>query len=379
MSGPLAGTMVLELAGLGPAPFCGMVLADLGAEVIVVDRPGGAVVPVGDGDHDVLHRGKRSIAVDLKTEAGVEVVLRLVDTADALIEGFRPGVVERLGLAPEVCLDRNPGLVYGRMTGWGQSGPMSAMAGHDIDYIALSGVLHSIGPRERPIPPLNLIGDFGGGGMLAAVGILSALLHVKSGGPGQVVDAAMIDGSALLMASHHGYLADGWWVGEREANLLDGGAPFYTTYETADGHHMAVGALEPKFFEALLAGLSLSPENVGPQHDREQWPRMRALFAERFRSATRDDWAERFDGTDACVAPVLAMTEAPEHPHNAARGTFVEMGGVRQPAPAPRFSVTPAEIDRPPPGRGADSDAILDRAGLSPEEIGKLRESGAIA
>jgi alpha-methylacyl-CoA racemase len=379
MSGPLDGTVVLELAGMGPAPFCGMVLADLGAEVIVVDRPEGPVVPVGDGDHDVLHRGKRSIAVDLKTDAGVEVVLRLVDTADALIEGFRPGVVERLGIGPEVCLERNPGLVYGRMTGWGQSGPMSAMAGHDIDYIALSGVLHSIGPRERPIPPLNLAGDFGGGGMLLTVGVLSALLHVNSGGPGQVVDAAMVDGSALLMASHHGYLADGWWIGEREANLLDGGAPFYTTYETADGHHVAVGALEPEFFEALLHGLDLSPEDVGPQHDREQWPRMRALFSERFRSATRVEWAERFDGTDACVTPVLSMTDAPEHPHNVARGTFVEMGGVRQPAPAPRFSATPAEIDCPPPGRGADSDAILGRAGFRPEEIGKLRESGAIA
>lgn len=379
MSGPLAGTVVLELAGLGPAPFCGMVLADLGAEVIVVDRPGGAMVPVGDGDHDVLHRGKRSIAVDLKSEAGAEVVLRLVDTADVLVEGFRPGVVERLGLGPEICLERNPGLVYGRMTGWGQSGPMSIMAGHDIDYIALSGVLHSIGPRERPIPPLNLAGDFGGGGMLLAVGILSALLHVNSGGPGQVVDAAMIDGSALLMASHHGYLADGWWVGEREANLLDGAAPFYTTYETADGHHMAVGALEPAFFEALLRGLDLSAEEVGPQHDREQWPRMHRLFAQRFRSATRAEWAERFDGTDACVAPVLSMIEAPEHPHIAARGTFVEVGGVRQPAPAPRFSVTAAEIDNPPPDRGADTDAVLGRAGFSLEEIGKLRVSGAIA
>ncbi len=379
MSGPLAGTVVVELAGLGPAPFCGMVLADLGAEVIGVERPGGATVPLGLGAHDVLDRGKRSIAVDLKSEEGAEVVLRLVETADALIEGFRPGVVERLGVGPDVCLERNSSLVYGRMTGWGQDGPMSGMAGHDIDYIALSGALGSIGPTERPVPPLNLVGDFGGGGMMLAVGLLAAIVHARSGGPGQVVDAAMVDGSALLMASHHGYLAEGWWAADRESNLLDGGAPFYTTYETADGRHVAVGALEPRFFDALIEGLELTFDEVGPQHDRDRWPHMQALFAERFRSRTRDDWVGRFDGTDACVAPVLSMTEAPEHPHNATRGTFVRVGGVRQPAPTPRFSTTPAEIDAPPPLLGADTDVILSRAGFSPGEIGKLRESGAIA
>ena len=379
MSGPLDRMVVVELAGLGPAPFCGMVLADLGAEVIRVDRRGGTALPVGSDGADLLNRGKKSVAVDLKTADGAEVVLRLVDSADALVEGFRPGVAERLGVGPETCLARNPGLVYGRMTGWGQEGPMSAMAGHDIDYIALSGALHSIGPSERPIPPLNLVADFGGGGMMLALGVLAAIIRVRIGGVGQVVDASMVDGSALLMASHHGLLADGWWTEGRETNLLDGGAPFYTTYETTDGGHVAVGALEPQFFAALTDGLGLDPARVGPQYDRDRWPEVRRLFAERFATRTRDDWAEHFEGTDACVAPVLSMTEARGHGHNVARGTFVEVGGVSQPAPAPRFSATPAEIDRSPPSPGSDDDEVLTAAGFSPEEIVMLRESGAIA
>lgn len=256
---------------------------------------------------------------------------------------------------------------------------MSAMAGHDIDYIALSGALHSIGPSERPVPPLNLVADFGGGGMMLAMGVLAAIVRVRAGGVGQVVDAAMVDGSALLMASHHGLLADGWWTEGRETNLLDGGAPFYTTYETSDGGHVAVGALEPEFFAALTDGLDLDPVRVGPQYDRDRWPEMRRLFAERFATRTRDDWAEHFEGTDACVAPVLSMTEARGHGHNVARGTFVEVGGVSQPAPAPRFSATPVEIDRPPPSPGSDDDEVLTAAGFSPEEIVMLRESGAIA
>ncbi|HUG31668.1 MAG TPA: CaiB/BaiF CoA-transferase family protein [Acidimicrobiia bacterium] len=379
MSGPLDGVVVIELAGLGPAPFCGMVLADLGAEVIRVDRPGGGSVPIGSKENDVLNRGKRSVAIDLKHEAGAEVVLALVESADALIEGFRPGVAERLGVGPGPCLARTPSLVYARMTGWGQEGPMSAMAGHDIDYIALSGVLHAVGPADRPLPPLNLVGDFGGGGMMLAMGVLAAMIHSRAGGEGQVVDAAMVDGSALLMASHHGFLADGWWTTERESNLLDGGAPFYTTYRTSDGAHVAVGALEPQFFSALLDGLEIEPSAIGAQNDRDAWPDMRTRFAERFMTKTRDQWADHFAGTDACVAPVLSMSEAPEHPHNAGRGTFVEIAGVIQPGPVPRFSSSPALVDGPPSPPGSDTVSILGAAGFSPDHIGKLRESGAIA
>jgi len=379
MPGPLEGVVVTELAGLGPAPFCGMVLADLGAAVIRVDRIGGQSLPIGSIDTDVLNRGKQSISVDLKDEAGIEVALRTVARSDALIEGFRPGVAERLGVGPAECLARNPALVYGRMTGWGQTGAMASMAGHDIDYIALSGVLHSIGPSEQPIPPLNLVGDFGGGGMLLALGVLAAIIHARRSGEGQVVDAAMVDGSALLMASHHGYLADGWWRDARGGNLLDGAAPFYTTYQTADRGHVAVGALEPQFFAELLTGLGLRPDDVGAQHDRDAWPEMRRIFAERFEERTRDEWAARFEGTDACVAPVLSMTEAPGHHHNRERGTFVEIDGVIQPRPAPRFSATPPEIDRSPVGVGNDTDRVAAAAGFSEEQIVKLRESGAIA
>jgi alpha-methylacyl-CoA racemase len=379
MAGPLEGVVVTELAGLGPAPFCGMLLADLGAEVVKVDRIGGTQLPIGSTESDVLNRGKRSIAVDLKSPGGVEVVLRTVARSDALIEGFRPGVAERLGIGPAECLARKPSLVYARMTGWGQAGPMADMAGHDIDYVALSGALHSIGPAERPVPPLNLVADFGGGGMLLALGVLAALHHAGSTGDGQVVDAAMVDGSALLMASHHGYLADGWWQPERESNLLDGAAPFYTTYETADGGHMAVGALEPPFFAALLRGLDVDPGAVGDQSDRERWPEMRETFAARFATRTRNEWADHFAGSDACVAPVLSMVEAPNNSHNTERGTFLTVAGVIQPAPAPRFSSTPSEIGGPPPLVGEDTDAVAVAAGFSREEIGKLRESGAIA
>lgn len=379
MSGPLVDVAVVELAGLGPAPFCGMVLADLGATVIRIDRPGGGVLPLGSPDHDVLNRGKLSVAIDLKHEEGAEVALRLVAGCDALIEGFRPGVAERLGIGPAQCLARNPALVYGRMTGWGQEGPLAGMAGHDIDYIALSGALGSIGPADQPVLPLNLVGDFGGGGMLLALGVLAGTLHSRATGAGQVVDAAMVDGSALLMASHHGFMADGWWSPERASNLLDGGAPFYTTYATSDGGHMAVGALEPQFFTALCAGLDLTPDQVGHQNDRDAWPTMRRLFADRFSTRTRDEWSSHFAETDACVAPVLSMAETRDHPHIRSRGTFVDVDGVTQPAPAPRFSDSVAEIDRPPPLPGADTDGVLAAAGFSPSEIGKLRESGAVS
>ena len=379
MPGPLHGLVITELAGLGPAPFCGMVLADLGAEVIRVDRVGGNSVPIGNDGGDLINRGKKSIAVDLKSPEGVEVVLRTMARSDALIEGFRPGVAERLGIGPAPGLARNPALVYGRVTGWGQDGPMASMAGHDIDYIALSGALHAIGPADRPVPPLNLVGDFGGGGMVLAVGVLAAVIHARASGRGQVVDVSMVDGSALLMTSHHGYLSDGWWSAERESNLLDGAAPFYTIYATSDGGHVAVGALEPQFFAALLEGLGVSPGEVGPQNDREGWPAMRQVFADRFATRTRDEWGDLFSGTDACVAPVLSMTEAPGHEHNLVRGTFVEVDGVVQPGPAPRFSVTPAEIAGPPVAPGTDTDEVAAAAGFSPAEIGKLRETGAIA
>jgi len=379
MSGPLASVVVTELAGIGPAPFCGMVLADLGAEVIRIDRPGGGSMPIGSVDGDVTNRGKSSIAVDLKNPEGVEVALSLIARSHALIEGFRPGVTERLGIGPAVCLARNRSLVYGRMTGWGQDGPMADMAGHDIDYIALSGVLHSIGPREDPVPPLNLVGDFGGGAMLLAVGVLAGIIHARTSGEGQVVDASMVDGSALLMASHHGLMAGGWWQPRRSSNLLDGAAPFYTVYGTADGGHVAVGALEPQFFAVLVDRLGLRPEEVGAQHDRDRWPAMRELFRARFESRSRDEWSALFDGTDACVAPVLSMAEAGQHPHNQARGTFVDVEGVSQPSPAPRFSATPGRIDRSPSRPGSDTDQVLTAAGFSQGEIGKLRGSGAIA
>jgi alpha-methylacyl-CoA racemase len=375
MPGPLHGLVVTELAGLGPAPFAGMVLADLGARVIRVERAGGGGL-FAPSPNDLLNRGRESIAVDLKTELGVEVVLRSVERSAALIEGFRPGVAERLGVGPAQCLARNPALVYGRMTGWGQEGPMAAMAGHDIDYIALSGALHPIGPKEAPVPPLNLVGDFGGGGMLLVVGVLAGIVHAGSTGVGQVVDASMVDGSALLTTSHHGYMADGWWAPERGTNLLDGSAPFYSVYETSDGGHVAVGALEPQFFAALLEGLDLGSEAVGAQNDRDSWPAMRSTFASVFRTRTRDDWEHRFSGTDACVAPVLSLAEAPRHPHNVARGTFVEVAGVVQPGPAPRFSVTPAGDLRPPPAPGSDTEGILAFLGFSQEEIGKLGVSG---
>lgn len=379
MTGPLTGLRVVELAGLGPAPFCGMLLADMGAEVIRVERTGSAADwLISDSAHDLLNRGKRSMTLDLKARGAGDVVLDLVGISHALIEGYRPGVAERLGIGPEECLARNPTLVYGRMTGWGQDGPLSAAAGHDIDYIALSGVLHSIGDKESPAPPLNLVGDFGGGGMLAALGVVAALLAARDGGRGQVVDSAMVDGSALLTTSHHGYMADGWWAPERESNLLDGGAPFYATYETSDGRHVAVGALEPRFYAELLAGLEIDPDALPPQMDRTGWPRIRQELADAFRQRTRDEWAAHFAGTDACVAPVLSMSEAPAHPHNRERGTFIEVGGVRQPAPAPRFSGSPRVVPSSPPDPGADTGAILELLGYSADRIGKLRGSGAI-
>jgi alpha-methylacyl-CoA racemase len=373
--GPLAGTRVVELAGIGPGPFAAMLLADLGAEVLRVDRPASS----RPAWPTVLARGRRSVVVDLKHPDGAGVVLDLVASAAALVEGFRPGVAERLGIGPDACLARNPRLVYGRVTGWGQEGPWRRAAGHDIDYVAVAGALHPIGQAGGPpVPPLNLVGDFGGGGMLLALGVVAALLEAGRSGRGQVVDAAMVDGAALLTTQFHELLAAGLWREERGANLLDGGAPFYGVYETADGRHLAVGALEPQFFAELLRRLGLDAGDLPDQLDRDGWPVLRERLAGLFRTRTRDQWCELLAGTDACVAPVLGLGEAPAHPHNRARGTFVEVGGVTQPAPAPRFSRTPPGPPSPPAATGAHTDQALADWGIDPGEVARLRAAGAI-
>ena len=380
VAGPLQGLRVVEISALGPAPFCGMVLADLGAEVVRVDRAEAATQGHDNSTrHDLMGRGKRSIAVDLKNAAGADVVLRLVERSDALIEGFRPGVAERLGIGPADCLAHNPQLTYGRMTGWGQEGPLSARAGHDIDYIALSGVLAAIGPRDRPAPPLNLVGDFGGGGMMLALGVLSGVIWARETGQGQVVDAAMVDGSALLTTAMHGHMAEGWWATTRQSNLLDGGAPFYAVYETRDGGHVAVGALEPQFYDSLLEGLGFEPGSLPDRMDRSAWPRIEDVFAARFMERSRDEWAEHFSGLDACVAPVLDAVEARHHPHNMARSVFIDVDGVVQPAPAPRFDGTPIAPPEGPPFPGRDTDEVLARLGFSEDDAVMLRRVGAVA
>jgi alpha-methylacyl-CoA racemase len=381
MAGPLAGFRIIEIAGIGPGPFCAMMLADLGAEVLRVDRAEKAKLPRMPGPNlDFLARGRRCAAVDLKSPAGVEVVLRLVEKADGLIEGFRPGVMERLGLGPDACLARNPGLVYGRMTGWGQEGPLAKAAGHDLNYIALTGALHAIGrPDSPPPPPLNLVGDFGGGGLLLAYGILAALLERTKSGKGQVVDAAMVDGAAALMAIIFGAHASGWWKDQRFSNMLDGGAHFYDCYETADGKYVSIGAIEPQFYAILLDKLGLAGEDLPKQMDRSAWPKLKERFTALFKTKTRDEWCRIMEGTDICFAPVLSLAEAPEHPHVKARNTFVEVDGVRQPGPAPRFSRTPAAIERPPAHPGEHTDEALADWGFAGGELAELRKSGAIA
>jgi alpha-methylacyl-CoA racemase len=375
--GPLEGIRIVEFAGIGPAPFCAMVLADLGAQVIRIDRPSAA----GTGKpSDVLHRGRPAIAVDLKRPAGLALTLRLIESADALIEGFRPGVMERLGLGPDVCQARNAKLVYGRMTGWGQTGPLRDAAGHDINYIALTGALHAIGRAgECPPPPLNLIGDFGGGGMLLAVGLLAGILEAKRSGKGQVIDAAMTDGAALLMAIIYGFSAAGGWTDQRASNLLDGGAPFYDTYECADGEWVAVGPIEPQFYTLFLAKAGIDDPRMLRQFDTASWPHMKSRLREIFLTKTRAEWCSLLEGSDACVAPVLDMREAPQHPHNVARGTFVNVAGVTQPAPAPRFSRTPASPPIPAEPVGARAEEALATWGLSTDEIRHYRSTDYIA
>lgn len=372
--GPLQGIRIIEIAGIGPAPYCAMVLADLGATVVRVDRPGGSDlgVPI-PASLELLNRGRPSIAVDLKTPESAETVLRLLDGADGLIEGMRPGVMERLGLGPDVCLGRNPRLVFGRVTGWGQDGPRAATAGHDINYIAVAGALSGIGrPGAAPVPPLNLIGDYGGGAMYLAVGMLAAILSARATGVGQVVDAAMVDGAAQLMTMFHALAAAGQWPGDRGENLLDGGAPFYDTYETSDGGFVAVGAIEAKFYALLLEGLDLDPADLPAQHDRAGWPILRKRFGEAFRTRTRDEWAAVFADSDACVTPVLERTEVADDAHIAARRTMTEIGGIAQPAPAPRFSVTTPSLPTAPVAGGANTREVLSEAGFDAAEIDAL-------
>lgn len=376
--GPLTGIRVLELEAIGPAPFCGMLLADLGADVLLVDRPGDAGLGFArDRRYDVMFRGRRSITVDLKATGGSEAVLELADKADALIEGFRPGVLERLGLAPDVLLARNPRLVIGRMTGWGQDGPLAARAGHDIDYIALSGVLHATGRAgERPVPPLNLVGDFGGGGMLLALGVACALIEAQRSGRGQVVDAAMVEGAGLLSSMMWGMLAAGQWRDERGVNVLDTGAPWYDTYATRDGKHVAVGAIEGKFYVELVSRLGLDAATLPDPQDRARWPELRSRFVTAFAARTRDEWNAIFDGSDACVAPVLSFAEAALHPQARARAAHVTIDGVLQPAPAPRFSRTAAGIAGPPPERGEHGKRALEAWGFDVSAIAGLRSLG---
>ena len=377
--GPLQGLKVIELAGIGPGPFCAMLLADLGADVVRIDRMAPEDLGIDRGrKFNVLNRGRRSVAVDLKSPDGVETVLKLVEKADALIEGFRPGVTERLGLGPDDCLARNPKLVYGRMTGWGQEGPLAHAAGHDINYIALTGALHAIGPSEAPSPPLNLVGDFGGGGMYLAFGVCAALLEARASGEGQVVDAAMTEGAASLMAAIYGIYGSGGWTDERESNFLDGGAYYYGVYETSDGKFVSVGSIEGKFHDELLEKTGLADAPTVDRNDRDAWADKRARLAEVIKTKTRDEWDEIMAGSDVCYAPVLDLSEAPHHPHNVARGSFVEVEGVMQPAPAPRFSRTPGEVARPPAAPGENTDEVLADWGFDADDIEKLHEVGAV-
>ena len=387
--GPLTGLRVVELASIGPGPLCAMLLADLGAEVLRIDRtePSGLGVPM-DVKFDVSGRNRRSVALDIKQPAGRDAVLRLIDRADVLIEGWRPGVAERLGLGPEACQARNPGLVFGRMTGFGQTGPLAQAAGHDLNYIALTGALQAIGAgsgggaagTDKPIPPLNLVGDYGGGALYLAFGLLAAIFERSRSGQGQVVDAAMVDGASSLMSIFFGMAASGAWnVEQRAANLLDGGAPFYDTYATADAKWVSIGALEPKFFAELVQRIGLDDNYLKRQYDRRCWPEMRKAITALIAAKTRDDWSALLEGTDVCFAPVLTLTEASAHRHALARGGHIEVGGVTQPAPAPRFSRSQPSQPTPAVKAGTHTDTVLAEAGFSPDEISALRATGAAA
>jgi len=375
--GPLSGVKIIEVGGIGPGPFCGMMLSDMGAEIIRVERKGG--LSLSDPKYDLLTRNRKSISINLRDQQGVETLLKMIEQVDALQEGFRPGVMEKLGIGPDDCLKRNPRLVYGRMTGWGQEGPLARAAGHDINYIALSGALHSIGRKDQcPVPPLNLVGDFGGGGMLLAFGMVCALLETQKSGQGQVVDAAMTDGSAALMAMIYGLKAAGLWTDKPGTNLLDTGAHFYDTYETADNKFIAIGSIEPQFYELLLKLAEIDDPQFQCQLDFAQWPQLKDKLSVLFKTKTRDAWCEIMEGSDVCFAPVLSMSEAPEHPHNKQRKTFIENEGVLQPAPAPRFSRTEPEIKSPPPTPGQDTQSVLIDFGFTEQEIESLKSSETI-
>jgi alpha-methylacyl-CoA racemase len=383
MAGPLAGLKIIEMVGIGPCPFAAMMLADMGADVIRIDRKPNPKAPnpypMLGTKFDVMARGRRSLALDLKDPRARQLLLDLVAKADVLIEGFRPGVMERLGLGPDACLDRNPRLVYGRVTGWGQTGPLSQAAGHDLNYVALSGMLHAMGRADSPpAPPLNLVGDFGGGAMMLAFGVVCAAFEAKNSGKGQVVDAAMTDGAALLGSMMYGLRAFGSWSGEREANLLDGGAPFYDCYACLDGKFISIGAIEPQFYAELLALAGIDDPQFGKQWRQADWPILSRKLAALFATRSRAEWSALLEGTDVCFAPVLDMAEAPRHPHNAARGTFVEREGVTQPAPAPRFSRTQAEIGPPPSAPGQDGAAVLADWGWSTASVEALRRAGVV-
>ncbi|MGJ8686711.1 MAG: CaiB/BaiF CoA transferase family protein [Spongiibacteraceae bacterium] len=373
--GPLNGLRIIEIEGLGPAPFCGMMFADMGAEVISITRASSATPRPAE----VSERGKKSIAVNLKSPQGVEIVLKLCESADALIEGFRPGVAERLGIGPEDCAERNPKLVYGRMTGWGQTGPLAQAAGHDLNYISLSGALHSIGREgERPVPPLNLVGDFGGGGMFLAFGVMSAVFEASRSGLGQVVDVSMVEGSAALMHMMYAWQAKGMWRDERGVNMLDGAAHYYDSYETSDGLYISIGSIEPQFYQLLIEKAGLDAEEFAPQNDQQQWPALKQKLASVIKQKTRAQWCEIMEGSDVCFAPILSMNEAPEHPHNKARESYLHIDGVVQPAPAPKFSRSISDVPRAPSPSGADTAAVLNDLGYGDADIAALREAGVL-
>ena len=379
--GPLKGVTIIEMAGIGPGPFCAMLLADMGADVIRIDRIGGSDLGVpSTKSTDFVARSRRSIALDLKQPQAIEIVLRLIERADALVEGFRPKVMERLGLGPDTCLQRNPRLVYGRMTGFGQEGPLSQAAGHDINYIALTGALASIGERGRkPVPPLNLIGDYGGGSLYLAIGILAGIVNARATGQGDVVDAAMVDGAASLMTIFYSLKASGRWHDERGDNILDGGAPWYDTYETRDGLYLAIGAIEAKFFQELAQRIGLNGQDINRQHDREYWPALRAKMITIFKQRTRDEWCALLEGTDSCVTPVLTLEEAPHHPHMSERNTFRRSGDHQRPGAAPRFRDARARNDRAAQGAASQSDDLLEMCGFAGEEIHSLRQAKIVA
>jgi alpha-methylacyl-CoA racemase len=372
--GPLSGVKVVEFAGIGPGPFCGMLLSDLGADVVRIDRKGGR----GGAPSDVTARGRRSVAMDLKSPASIEACLKLFESADIVFEGFRPGVMERLGLGPDVALKRNPKLVYGRMTGWGQTGPYAQAAGHDMNYIAITGALHAIGTDDKPVPPLNLVGDFGGGALYLAFGLMAGVISARATGKGQVIDCAMSDGAASLMAMFYGMKGSGVWQDQRRSNLLDGGAHFYDTYRCSDGKWISIGSIEPQFYALLLEKTGINDPEFQSQMDRSKWPSLRAKLATVIASKTQAQWCELMDATDVCFAPILDLEDAPKHPHNVARQTFVEVAGVMQPAPAPRFSGTPGAIAGPPPKVGADNETALADWGFTSAQIADLQAVGAL-